>query len=258
MRKLCVILIVFCIFLALFAPFLSPYDPNLIDLNKAKLSPNLEHFFGTDMLGRDIYTRILYSLRISLFVGFFSAMLSVFFAFCYAFFTRFFAYTFFARMLDMLLAMPSLLVIMFFQSFLNGGIITMSFVIALGHFAFVARVLDIQISKFQKLEFYQNAIVLGSTKFRALFKEIFPACLNVLFVLFVLNIAHAISNEATLSFFGLGVDLAKPSLGNMLGEASKGLFLGIWWMLVFPVAFMLLLILPLFALGNLMQEESKI
>lgn len=258
MLKIYLFIISLCVFLAIFAPILSPYDPNLVNLSQAKIAPNLEHLFGTDMLGRDVLTRILYSLRISLWVGFCASFLSVIFAFLYAFLTRLFAYVFFARVLDMLLALPSLLIIMFFQSFLNGGILSMTLVIALGHFAYIARVLDIEIGKYQKLEFYENALILGSTRFKALFSEIAPACLNLLFVLFVFNIAHAIANEATLSFFGLGVNLGEASLGNMLNEASKGLFLGFWWMLLFPVGFILLLILPLLALGNDLQKRSKL
>ncbi|MBF7046617.1 ABC transporter permease [Campylobacter volucris] len=258
MRKIYLALFFISIILAVFAPYINSYDPNLIDLNKAKQAPNLIHIFGTDLLGRDLFARILYALRVSLLVGILAAFLSVVFALFYVFLTRFFAYAFFARVLDMLLALPSLLVIMFFQSFLAGSIWSMIFIIALGHFAFVAKVLDTHINKFQKLEFYQNAIILGSTKTKALFKELLPACWNLLFVLFVLNIAHAITSEATLSFFGLGVDLSTPSLGNILNEVSKSVFLGFWWMIVFPVMFILLLILPLLALGNDMQEGIKI
>lgn len=257
MRKICISLIILSIFLAIFAPFLSTQDPTLVDLSKAKMAPNLVYFFGTDLLGRDIFSRILYALRISLFVGVMAAFFSVLFACVYVFLTRFFAYAFFARVLDMLLALPSLLVIMFFQSFLQGSLWSMIFIIALGHFAFVAKVLDTQLNKFQKMEFYQNAIVLGANKFKALFSELLPACWNLLFVLFDLNIAHAITSEATLSFFGLGVDLFTPSLGNILNEANKAVFLGCWWMILFPIAFILLLILPLLALGNDLQEEIK-
>ncbi|WP_291950484.1 ABC transporter permease [Campylobacter sp.] len=250
--------IILSIFLALFAPFLSTHDPILIDLNTAKIPPNLTYIFGTDILGRDIFSRILYALRVSLFVGVSAAFLSIIFALIYVFISRFFAYVFFSRLLDMLLALPSLLVIMFFQSFLVGSLWSMIFIIALGHFAFAAKVVDNQLNKFQKLEFYQNAIVLGSTRLKALFNELLPACLNLLFVLFILHIAHSITAEATLSFFGLGVELSTPSLGNMLNDVSKAVFLGFWWMIIFPVVFILLLILPLLALANDIQEDIKI
>ncbi|MCR6573952.1 ABC transporter permease [Campylobacter insulaenigrae] len=258
MRKFYIFLIILSIFLALFAPFLSKYDPVLIELNVAKIAPNFTHIFGTDILGRDIFSRTLYALRISLFVGVSAAFLSVIFALAYVFISRFFAYAFFSRILDMLLALPSLLVIMFFQSFLSGSLWSMIFIIALGHFAFIAKVIDNQLNKFQKLEFYQNAIILGSTKTKALFSDLLPACLNLIFVLFVLHIAHSITAEATLSFFGLGVELSTPSLGNMLNDANKAVFLGFWWMIVFPVVFILLLILPLLALANDTQEDIKI
>lgn len=78
MRKFCVMMILLSFVLALFAPLISSYDPNLVDLSKAKIAPNLSHIFGTDLLGRDVFTRILYALRVSLFVGIMAAFLVCF------------------------------------------------------------------------------------------------------------------------------------------------------------------------------------
>ena len=77
--------------------------------------------------------------------------------------------------------------------------------------------------------------------------------MNLLLVLFILNIAHAISHEATLSFFGLGVSLDEVSLGRLLDEGAKTVFIGAWWLVIFPVAFLLMLILPLLALASNLQ-----
>lgn len=254
MRKIFYLLPPFILFvLALLTPCFFNFPQ--VDLNGAKQIPNLKHLFGTDLLGRDTLISLFWALRTSLFVGFLASFLTLFFAFCYVFLMQMSFYSFWNRILDLLLALPSLLLVMFFQSFLQGELVTMSFLIALSHFAFVAKLLDLEFEKFKNSDFYQCALVLGSTKFKAFFTELLPACWNLLFVLFILNIAHAITNEATLSFFGLGVPLGEMSLGNLLSEGAKSIFLGAWWLVFFPACALLVLILPLLALANSLQDS---
>ena len=245
--------LLFCLLFAIFVPLLSPYAAGFNELANAKMPPNLEHFFGTDLLGRDLFTQLAQGLRVSLFVGFVAAFMSVVLGVLFVLLARSFFYSFFIRSLDAILAAPSLLIVMFFQSFLSGNLLTMSFVIALGHFAFIAKLLDSELNSLMKSEFYLCALALGSTKFRAFYKDLLPACVNLLLVLFILNIAHAISHEATLSFFGLGVSLDEVSLGRLLDEGAKAVFIGAWWLVIFPVAFLLALILPLLALASNLQ-----
>lgn len=244
-----------CIFIAIFVPFLSDSNPNFSDLNSAKLPPNLTHIFGTDILGRDLFIQIAYALRISLFVGFFCAFFTLFFAIFYVLLARMSFYSFFIRALDAILALPSLLLVMFFQGFLGGSVLTMSLIIALAHFASVAKLLDSELSRLMKSDFYLCALSLGSTKFRAFYKDLLPACVNLLLILFIFQIAHAIANEATLSFFGFGVGLSEFSLGKLLSEGSNALFIGAWWLIAFPVLFLLILILPLLSLASSLQSR---
>lgn len=247
--------LLFCVIIAIFAPLLSDFEPNLSDLSRAKMPPNSVHIFGTDILGRDLFIQIAYSLRISLFVGFFCAFFTLFLAIFYVLLARSFLYSFFIRALDAILAFPSLLLIMFFQGFLSGDLFTMSLIIALGHFAAVAKLLDSELNRLTKSDFYLCAIALGSTKFRAFYKDLLPACVNLLVVLFIFQIAHSIANEATLSFFGFGVNLDEFSLGKLLSDGSKAVFIGAWWLVLFPVLFLLILILPLLALAASLQDS---
>lgn len=247
--------LIFCLCFALFVPFFSPYDANSTDLSAVRLAPSWAHFLGTDTLGRDLFTRIAYALRTSFIVGFGASFLAIIFALFYVFLARFFLYSVFMRALDAFLAFPALLLAMFFQSFLGGSLGVMVLVIAATHWCVVAKIFDSEIIKFQKLDFYLCAIVLGSTQFKAMLNEILPASLNLLIILFVLNVAHAIGNEATLSYFNLGVALGEPSLGVLLSDASKAIFIGAWWMIVFPLLALLMLILPLLALANALQDR---
>lgn len=247
--------LVFCLCFALFVPFFSPYDPLNSALESAKLAPSLAHLFGTDLLGRDLFTQIAYALRNSFFVGFISAFLTVILAILFVLLARCFFYSFFIRSLDALLAFPSLLLVMFFQSLFGGSLFILCLIIALSHFAFIAKLLDSELNTLMKSDFYLCAILLGSSKFKAFYKDLLPACVNLLVVLFVLTVAHTIGNEATLSFFGLGLSLDEFSLGRLLDDGSRGIFIGAWWLIFWPVLFLLMLILPLLSLASNLQDK---
>ena len=243
-------------FLCIFCAFL-PIDSDLIALSSAKLAPSFEHWFGTDLLGRDLFLRILASFKISLWIGFAASSLSLMFALIFVGFFHFYFQSLGSRIIDMFLALPSLLFVMFIQSFLRGGEGLMIFVIALGHWAFVARVLESEIVKIQHQDFYQCALVLGASKFRAFLSEILPTCFHILFVLWILNFAHAIGSEATLSFFGLGLEPTQASLGNILSDSSKAIFIGAWWMVLFPILALMTLILPLLFFAHSLQKKER-
>ena len=192
--------------LAFFTPLFSSYDPHFGNINAIYIAPNLKHILGTDMLGRDLFTRILYGIKTSFFIGLLSSFLTLVLALFYVFVARLFFYTFFIRLLDMFLALPFLLLMMFFSGFIRGNDLSIILIIALTHWSFVAKLFASELKRLENLEFYQAALVLGSTKTKAFFKDLLPPCFSLLSVLFVLNIVHAISTEATLSFFGLGLD----------------------------------------------------
>lgn len=244
----------FIIFL-IFVPCFSLYDPSMCDLLNLYSAPSQSHFFGTDMLGRDLFSRVLYALKTSIFIGVCASFLALVFALCYVLLARTFFYNFFMRILDMLLALPCLLLMMFFQSFMGGSFVGMIFIIALSHYPYIAKLFENELRTLEKLEFYEAAILLGSSKTRAFFKELLPPCFSLLFLLFVLNIVHAIGIEATLSFFGLGLAFEIPSLGNILNDANKAVFAGAWWVVVFPLLALLILVLPLLWLSDFLQRH---
>lgn len=240
--------------LAFFTPLFSSYDPHFGNINAIYIAPNLKHILGTDMLGRDLFTRILYGIKTSFFIGLLSSFLTLVLALFYVFVARLFFYTFFIRLLDMFLALPFLLLMMFFSGFIRGNDLSIILIIALTHWSFVAKLFASELKRLENLEFYQAALVLGSTKTKAFFKDLLPPCFSLLSVLFVLNIVHAISTEATLSFFGLGLDFEIASLGNILNEASKAVFIGAWWIVLYPLLALLILILPLLVLSAYLRK----
>ncbi|MCE3047732.1 ABC transporter permease [Helicobacter kayseriensis] len=246
-------LLVICLFVLFF-----PIKEDVILLNQAKLPPSPSHWFGTDLLGRDLFLRIVSALKVSFLVGIGASSLAFMFAVCYVMFFHFFMHSLGVRIIEIFLALPSLMLVMFVQSFLNGGILTMIVVIASGHWALIAKVLDSEILKIEQQDYYQCSRMLGVSRFRALWSEILPACVNVMVVLWILNFAHAIGNEATLSFFGLGIEPSKASLGNILADSAKAIFIGGWWMIVFPVLALMMMILPMLFVANDMQKRTSV
>lgn len=234
-----------------------PIDENLITLSQAKLSPNAMHWLGTDLLGRDLFWRILASFRVSFVVGFGASSLALIFALIFVVFFHFYFRSLGEKIIEMFLIFPSLIFVMFVQSFLKAGIWVMIFVIALGHWALIAKVLNTEIEKISKQDFYQCSRLLGFSKFKALWSEIFPACIHIIIMLWILNFIHAIGNEATLSFFGLGIEPTKASFGNILADSSKAIFLGGWWMIVFPILALMMMILPMLFGAHLLQKGKK-
>lgn len=178
-------------------------------------------------------------------------LLSLLCAICFsAMFFLCFLYAYFR----VFLALPAFLLMMFFQSMITSDVFLMIFLIALIHWCFIARIIESELKRLENLDFYKANIVLGRTKFRAFFKDLIPALKTLIFTLFIFNIVHAIATEATLSFFGLGLGFEIPTLGTLLSESSKAVFIGAWWMILFPLLSLLLLFLPLLWLGNFLQK----
>lgn len=251
MLKIALCFLATLLIIAFIMPF---FNFNESNINALHLAPSLEHFFGTDLLGRELFSRLFVALRNSFIIGILGSFLALSFALIFVLLSRLFFYNFWIRMLDMFLALPALLLMMFFASFMNGGFVMMIFIIALGHWSFMAKILESELTRIENLDFYKASIVLGSSKIKAFFKEALVVLKSLIFVLFVLNIVHSIATEATLSFFGLGLAFEIPSLGNILNDATKAIFIGAWWIVVFPVLALLALILPLLYLGTYLQK----
>ncbi|ASM34345.1 peptide ABC transporter, permease protein [Campylobacter sputorum subsp. bubulus] len=255
------LIIIVLAILALFAPFITHFNPDYVNLESARLAPNSTYIFGTDMLGRDILTRILYALRISLIVGFFSAFFSCFIGVIYAFLAAISPKIIdhiMMRIVDGFLAMPMMLFIMFFSAILDAGIINMIVVISLSLWMQTARVMRNEYEKISSQEFVKSAIVLGSSKINIIFKEILPNLFSILMVFFSINFAHAIATEAVLSFFGIGVPVGKASLGNMLNDSTNAMFVGAWWIIFYPGIVLFLLIICVLYIGNFIEQKDRI
>lgn len=242
-NKIILIFMAILIFLALFCQILAPFDPNLSDFSATNLAPNLTHLFGSDFLGRDIFSRTIYGLKNSLIIGIAAGFITTIIAFLYASLSLIKPLQNSVQSgIDAFLSIPNILFIMTFASISGGGIINIILVIALFSWMSSAKVFTGQINLLFQAPFIAQSMSFGASKFKLLFYEILPNLKNLFLSLFAINSAHAISHEAMLSFFGMAGDLNMISLGLMINESTNALFMGAWWVAFFPGMMLFLLI----------------
>lgn len=228
-------IMVFLIILALFAPWIAPHDPGAMSLADRRLFPifsaegktNPAYPLGTDGLGRDILSRLIYGARMTMIVAFSSVALGGFIGVLAGLFAGYFGSwtdAVIMRLADLQLAFPSLLLGLVAMALLGSGVVELVFVIALTQWAVYARVVRSEVLKVKQLEFVQGARALGAGKWRLIFRHVFPNTVASMLVVASFSLAIAIYYEAALSFFGLGVPPAIPTWGNMLADSRDIIF----------------------------------
>lgn len=227
--------LVVLIILALFAPWIAPHAPDEMSLVNRRLFPafsdagrtNPSFLLGTDGLGRDVLSRLIYGARMTLIVAFSSVALGGFIGVMAGLLAGYFGKWLDAvimRLADLQLAFPSLLLGLVAMALLGSGVKELVIVIALTQWAVYARVVRSEVLKVKELEFVQGARALGAGKWRIIFRHVFPNAMASMLVVASFSLAIAIYYEAALSFFGLGVPPAIPTWGNMLADARDIIF----------------------------------
>lgn len=220
-----VCLVILCVIItgALMAP-LSSVDPDYMDVMNKMAGPSREHWFGTDELGRDSFTRALYGSRVSLLVGFATMVVSVTAGTCVG------AVSGYAggkidiilmRIVDMFQSVPSLLMIIVIFSFVPNNMVTLVLMLALFSWTGVARIVRAQTLTLKERDFVIAAKTLGVSHVKIILKHIIPNMTTQIIVAASLSIAGAILDESALSYLGYGVALPKASWGSMLQNAQQ-------------------------------------
>lgn len=257
--KLAVIgLVVFSIFclLALAPAFFSPqnpYDLAQLYLENSFIEPNGEFLLGTDEQGRDIFSAIIYGLRISLYVGFTSTILSVIIGFTLGLIAGYYGGwvdTIIMRIADIQLSFPSILIALIIMALWGAGIGNIIIAITIVTWVYYARTARGVVLSEKEKDYAQSAKALGMSSFSIIFREIMPNVTAPIIVIATVRIATAIILEATLSFLGLGVPITEPSLGSLIANGYQVLFSGYWWTSVFPGIVLMLLIISINLIGD--------
>ncbi len=250
---------------ALFAPVISPqnpYDQAQLDLLDSKLPPGTAssagntYLLGTDDLGRDMLSGIFYGLRISLGVGVLSTLfaltIGLFFGLIAAYFGGWID-ALVMRVVDLQLSFPAILIALILLAVFGQGVDKVIIALITVQWAYYARTVRATALVEKHKEYIEAAQVLALGKPRILFRHMLPNCLPPLIVVATVQVAHAISLEATLSFLGLGLPITEPSLGLLISNGFSYLMSGKYWISFYPGLALLITIVSI----NLVADQLR-
>jgi len=250
-------IMVVCLFIISFtAPLLAPYNPSEIDTKSVLLAPSMEHPFGTDTLGRDVMSRMIYGSRISLKVGFVAVGIAILIG---SFLGAIAGYyggwkdNVIMRMVDVMLCFPSFFLILAVIAFLEPSIWNIMIVIGATSWMGVARLVRAEFLSLRERDFVTAARAIGARDRRIIFSHILPNAMAPVLVAATLGVASAILTESALSFLGLGVQPPVPSWGNILTEGKDNIQIA-WWLSLYPGLAILFTVLSYNLLGEGIQS----
>ncbi len=250
-----VVILIF-VLAAIFAPMLTPYAFDEQDLLARLAAPSAGHLLGTDELGRDVFTRLLYGARVSLAVGVIPTVVSMLVGAILGMIAGYFGGLIDAvimRAADIMLAFPSLLLAMVVMYTLGDGVVSIFIALAITNWASVARVVRSETLSLRESEYIEAARSIGVKSFVTIFRHVLPNCMPSLIVLFTLNVPSAILSESSLSFLGIGVQLPNCSWGLMVNLGRTYLYTQPWLALV-PSAAIMLVVLAFNFLGDGLRD----
>lgn len=250
------VIIVLVFILAMFAPLIAPYDPNDINVKAILLSPSWQHWMGTDGLGRDVLSRMLYGGRISLLVGLVAVGIATAIGIvlgAVAGYYRGWVDTVIMRLVDVMLSIPSFFLILAVIAFLTPSIINVMIVIGLTSWMGVTRLVRAEFLSLGGREFVLASRTLGAKDARLIFTHLLPNSLTPIIVSSVLGVAGAVLMESGLSFLGLGVQAPQASWGNILTD-GKDYIQFAWWLSLFPGMAILITVLGYNLLGEGLRD----
>jgi len=242
--------------LALAAPLIASHDPAQINIEEALLSPSGRHLFGTDGLGRDIFSRIVYGSRISLFVGLIAVGIALIIGVIIGAVSGYYGGrvdNFIMRFVDMMLCFPTFFLMLSVIAVLEPNIVNIMIIIGITGWMGIARLVRAEMLSLKEREFILAARAMGASDLRIITRHLIPNAIEPVLVSAVLGMASAILTESGLSFLGLGVQPPTPSWGNILME-GKGVLGVAWWNMLFPGIFILITVLGYNLLGEGLRD----
>jgi peptide/nickel transport system permease protein/oligopeptide transport system permease protein len=250
-----IIILIFCIY-AIFAPYLAPHDPILQDYENVRAVPSREHLLGTDELGRDVFSRIIYGARISLVIGLVPTSISMVIGTILGLMAGFLGKKVdfvIMRLADIMLAFPSLLLAMVVMYTLGSSLVNIFIALSVVSWAGTARVVRSQTLSLKEKEFVEAARSIGVKKSVIMLRHILPNCLPSLIVLFTMNIPGSILSESSLSFLGIGAQPPTSSWGLMVVNGKQWLF-SEPWIAIAPGVAILIIVLAFNFLGDGLRD----
>ena len=244
---------------AVFAPWLTPYDPNAMDFMFME-PPSLAHPLGTDDLGRDLLTRLLYGTRVSLFVGISTVAIGLVIGVALGLLAGYHGRwidTIIMRYVDLQWAFPNFIIAVYLVAVFGTGLANVVIAIALAWIDDFARVARGMVLSIKEEQYVAAARTLGASDARIMWRHILPNATAPIIVQATVSVSYAILAEAGLSFLGLGVESDTPTWGLILSDA-RSFISRAWWLGIFPGVFIVLTVLSINFLGDALRDTLDV
>ncbi|NFD17725.1 ABC transporter permease [Clostridium botulinum] len=256
--KIWIIVFSIIILSSVFAPIITKFKPYEVEITKVLIKPNKIHIMGTDSMGRDVFSRILYGGRVSLSVALLSVLISTTIGTLYGVISGYFGGkidSVMMRILDTFLAIPTLVIMLALQSIIRGGITSMIIIMGLTGWLQTARIVRSQVMSIKNKNYVKAARVLGTPIYKIMINHLLRNSLPAVLVISVLNCAQAVFTEVSMSFLGIGVPEGMPSWGSMLNCAQNDILSGAWWIAFYPGIFTVISMLSINFIGEGIKKK---
>ena len=241
------------VFMALAAPALAPYEPLKSDFRAMSKPPNERHYFGTDQIGRDVLSRVIYGSRASLAVAFGAVLFGTTLGSLWGLASGYFGGRFdilSQRVIEFLQSFPDLILAMAIAMALGAGFGTVIVAIAITRIPFGGRVIRAVVLSLKELSYVEAARGLGASHLRIMARHILPQCVAPYLILATTHLGVAIIIEAALGFLGVGIPPPTPTWGNMLADSLNAGLIPPWWLVLFPGLAITITVLAFNLLGD--------
>src|SRR4051795_10910267 len=246
------------IVVAIAAPLIAPYPPLKSDFRAMTKPPAAPHYFGTDQIGRDTLTRVIYGSRASLAVAFGAVLLGTTTGAIWGLASGFFGGRFdivSQRVIEFLQSFPDLILAMAIAMALGAGIDTVIIAIAITRIPFGGRVIRAVVLSLKEIQYIEAARGLGASHLRLMARHILPQCIAPFLILATAHLGVAIIIEASLGFLGVGIPPPTPTWGNMLADSLNAGLVPPWWLVLFPGMAITLTVLAFNLLGDGIRDR---
>lgn len=250
-----VLIWVLIIITAIFAPQIAPHDP--LEPTYSEEGPSAEHWLGTDRLGRDVLSRIIFGARITLLVAFTAVLIGDTIGFIWGIASGYLGSTFdliSQRLVDILMSFPGLILALLLLVALGAGLTTVIIAIAVTRIPSATRITRSVVLTIKETTYVEAARSIGVPTWAIMWRHVAPQCLAPILVVATLHLGAAIFAESALSFLGMGIPPPAPSWGNMLGGVLAAAFRPPWWLVVFPGVAITLAILSANLIGDALRD----
>ncbi len=242
--------------MAALAPGLAPHLPDAANFERRLVGPSAEYLLGTDHLGRDVLSRVVWASRTSLSIGFLSTLIAITVGIVIGALTGFFGGVIdvvLMRFTDMMLAFPLFFIAVMFLALFGPGIPGLIFIVGATSWPPTARLVRAEFLRIKQLEFITAARALGASSARIMVRHVLPNVVAVIVISVTLRVGLSILAEASLSYLGLGVQPPTPSWGNIVADGREYLRTA-WWVSLFPGAFVFLSVMALNMVGDGLRD----